>query len=96
MGLGERLNGIQEVSGSIPLISTKDRDEFSVFFIFRGKAQREPLTSCFLISQRQPPTAQARWRFDPAYLHHRDTKTESFCFRFFYLFEILVPYFLEK
>ena len=23
MGLGERLNGIQEVSGSIPLISTK-------------------------------------------------------------------------
>ena len=25
MGLGERLNGIQEVSGSIPLISTKKK-----------------------------------------------------------------------
>ena len=27
--MGERLNGIQEVSGSIPLISTKNRDSCS-------------------------------------------------------------------
>ena len=27
--LGERLNGIQEVSGSIPLISTKNKDSCS-------------------------------------------------------------------
>jgi len=40
--LGERLNGIQEVSGSIPLISTKHREMgksientmFSVLFLF--------------------------------------------------------------
>ena len=34
--LGERLNGIQEVSGSIPLISTKTprTQGFSVFFYF--------------------------------------------------------------
>ena len=34
--LGERLNGIQEVSGSIPLISTKKKDlklRFQVFFV---------------------------------------------------------------
>ena len=34
--LGERLNGIQEVSGSIPLISTKKKDlklRFQVFFM---------------------------------------------------------------
>ena len=48
-------NGIQEVSGSIPLISTKDRDKFSVFFFFAGKTQREPLTSCDLNCQRKPP-----------------------------------------
>ena len=36
MGLGERLNGIQEVSGSIPLISTKKdlkSKDFRSFFI---------------------------------------------------------------
>ena len=34
--LGERLNGIQEVSGSIPLISTKRPEivRFQVFFFF--------------------------------------------------------------
>ena len=34
--LGERLNGIQEVSGSIPLISTKTprTQGFSVFFFY--------------------------------------------------------------
>ena len=31
MGLGERLNGIQEVSGSIPLISTKKVAEMACF-----------------------------------------------------------------
>ena len=45
MGLGERLNGIQEVSGSIPLISTKDRDKFSVFLFFSGNIECGPLTS---------------------------------------------------
>ena len=38
--LGERLNGIQEVSGSIPLISTKqirlESVSFRVFFAFTG------------------------------------------------------------
>ena len=35
MGLGERLNGIQEVSGSIPLISTKNsRLNRRLFFFF--------------------------------------------------------------
>ena len=34
--LGERLNGIQEVSGSIPLISTKSREIYSIsrFFLY--------------------------------------------------------------
>ena len=31
-GLGERLNGIQEVSGSIPLISTKTFKEKTFYF----------------------------------------------------------------
>ena len=31
---GERLNGIQEVSGSIPLISTKENHDFIVVFFF--------------------------------------------------------------
>ena len=40
--LGERLNGIQEVSGSIPLISTKTpkNESFSVFFF--SKSSRFP------------------------------------------------------
>ena len=33
MGLGERLNGIQEVIGSIPIISTKNPETFG-FRIF--------------------------------------------------------------
>ena len=33
--LGERLNGIQEVSGSIPLISTKKRQKPIGFCLFR-------------------------------------------------------------
>ena len=32
--LGERLNGIQEVSGSIPLISTKNEDSLLAVLIF--------------------------------------------------------------
>ena len=32
--LGERLNGIQEVSGSIPLISTKSREIYSISRLF--------------------------------------------------------------
>ena len=39
--LGERLNGIQEVSGSIPLISTKQKNlentMFSRFFFFHKR-----------------------------------------------------------
>ena len=37
--LGERLNGIQEVSGSIPLISTKKPGifGFQAFFVYRFK-----------------------------------------------------------
>ena len=31
---GERLNGIQEVSGSIPLISTKQKDTLRRVFLF--------------------------------------------------------------
>ena len=34
--LGERLNGIQEVSGSIPLISTKKPRSLAVLAILRG------------------------------------------------------------
>jgi len=42
-GSGERLNGIQEVSGSIPLISTKEHLETTAvsrffFFFCEGKA----------------------------------------------------------
>lgn len=33
--LGERLNGIQKVSGSIPLTSTKKTPQQAVFFLFR-------------------------------------------------------------
>ena len=40
--LGERLNGIQEVSGSIPLISTKNNDSHnqmceSLFYTMKNK-----------------------------------------------------------
>ena len=46
--LGERLNGIQEVSGSIPLISTKRKteDEVPGLFVSCGRVENEPLTSC--------------------------------------------------
>ena len=41
--LGERLNGIQEVSGSIPLISTKERhDESRVFLLVGALAAIKP------------------------------------------------------
>ena len=41
VGLGERLNGIQEVSGSIPLISTKSPEikRFQDFFFVPGQAK---------------------------------------------------------
>jgi len=55
-GSGERLNGIQEVSGSIPLISTrKQSSEQTAVFLFPEKPG-EPLTSCHPICQRQTPT----------------------------------------
>jgi hypothetical protein len=68
---GERLNGIQEVSGSIPLISTKGkRTDFSVCpFIY---VCREPRTSCIYITAASRPCGAKRrtgQRFDPAYLH---------------------------
>ena len=44
--LGERLNGIQEVSGSIPLISTRKSPEIArfqdFFFVFATKPARYP------------------------------------------------------
>ena len=43
--LGERLNGIQEVSGSIPLISTKTKGRLRPSICFAQKTG-EPLTSC--------------------------------------------------
>ena len=44
--LGERLNGIQEVSGSIPLISTKTTDREAIALRFRYICVRmHPLTS---------------------------------------------------
>ena len=51
--LGERLNGIQEVSGSIPLISTKAKNTPSGVFFALPKGKGEPLTSCNkIIGQR--------------------------------------------
>ena len=47
---GERLNGIQEVSGSIPLISTKKDRELSVFCLFSFcviLCGSEPHSRCF-------------------------------------------------
>ena len=45
--LGERLNGIQEVSGSIPLISTNKNTGPNVRCFFVGGNGFEPLTSLF-------------------------------------------------
>ena len=45
--LGERLNGIQEVRGSIPLISTKKREGsngYLLFFYFEGDRKPEEKT----------------------------------------------------
>ena len=56
--LGERLNGIQEVSGSIPLISTKstNRKVGAFFFAVMGlRAVSCTETACFLYL---PPSAR--------------------------------------
>ena len=48
---GERLNGIQEVSGSIPLISTKENLEtttVSRLFFFSAGGKRKLLSNTFL------------------------------------------------
>ena len=51
---GERLNGIQEVSGSIPLISTKSfeifgfRSFFFVLRVFQANKQQQFGPGCFL------------------------------------------------
>ena len=48
MGRGERLNGIQEVSGSIPLISTKEKDiHFGCPFFFAIFGQKRGQTGRF-------------------------------------------------
>ena len=44
--LGERLNGIQEVSGSIPLISTKSREIYSISRLFLYFLHKKLLWSC--------------------------------------------------
>ena len=48
--LGERLNGIQEVSGSIPLISTKHRSESFGVFLFSERTGKsyEPFSGSIL------------------------------------------------
>ena len=46
--LGERLNGIQEVSGSIPLISTKSREFYSNSRLFLCFYKQKLLWSCFM------------------------------------------------
>ncbi len=44
------MNGIQEVSGSIPLISTKEKTKDFILGLFvLCEKCREPLTSCVLI-----------------------------------------------
>ena len=50
--LGERLNGIQEVSGSIPLISTRKKTReslgtvrFQGFFLFSGMVLKKACTN---------------------------------------------------
>ena len=49
MGSGERLNGIQEVSGSIPLISTKKKDTAQVVSFFFAR-----------LSESEGPCSHAR------------------------------------
>ena len=44
--LGERLNGIQEVSGSIPLISTKSREIYLISRLFLYFLRKKLLWSC--------------------------------------------------
>ncbi len=55
--LGERLNGIQEVSGSIPLISTTKKGQSSarMAVLFSAGTGRRPPASCISIVGG-PPT----------------------------------------
>ena len=45
--MGERLNGIQEVIGSIPIISTKERHTLRCVFSFSLKSRLEPDSSTY-------------------------------------------------
>ena len=55
--LGERLNGIQEVSGSIPLISTKQKTHIVIYVslllyyyqVTRGYEDEHPIPCSFVI-----------------------------------------------
>jgi hypothetical protein len=86
--LGERLNGIQEVSGSIPLISTKGRSRMKVLGLFYFiRFRRETLTSCILARSEEATEAghgsdRSPQRFNPAYLHQKVLKKHrnSLCF----------------
>ena len=66
--LGERLNGIQEVSGSIPLISTKEKDTSKdvSFFLWSGLAVEMPLTP--LAASRVTPRVEKQATKNLVYL----------------------------
>ena len=63
---GERLNGIQEVSGSIPLISTKKQssEQTAVFFFPNHWSTADLLPSTPSAAAVNGP--RARWWFHPA------------------------------
>ena len=63
------INGIQEVSGSIPLISTKRNSHRKVAVFFWCGRGLKPLTSWFNKRRRRRAAPSPRRGFDPAYLH---------------------------
>ena len=79
------MNGIQEVSGSIPLISTKNKEDVKCDVLFPFSVEGEPLTSCISIRPPQALSGVYRrkgQRFDPAYLHQMNEAAERLPFSF--------------
>jgi len=72
------INGIQEVSGSIPLISTNEKDRLCacLFSLVQTGSYTADLLHINQIRLRRLSGVYRRkgQRFDPAYLHHKSSE----------------------
>ena len=75
--------GSQEVSGSIPLISTKQKDtQRGVFFVCRGFCVSTGIAQQCAVRYEAPQGAEHDQREYPAYLHQKETDGKSRRFSF--------------